>query len=205
MTTEREQADWAAGVRRERFRDPVAFAVGAAYAAGVLLLRRDLSVQDPLVWIAAAVGICLAVVGPAIALRLRPCVSDVYRVRHAVRAHLDPGPALRAKADKQALMWSATGPLAWFVLIGGVLQLLRPRWDEPALALSGAALVLVAAAVAVRECRRRGAAGDRWLDDPPGPPREPRPPQNANRELVVALVGGSIVLAVLFVVAVVSS
>ena len=87
-----------------------------------------------------------------------------------------------------------------------LLQAVPGRWDEPMVALPAAAVLVAGLLPLTVHQYRLGRAAKRWLDDPPGPPREsdrrwvapPRKPWASSRGQVALLVVA--VLAVLALV-----
>jgi hypothetical protein len=73
----------------------------------------------------------------------------------------------------------------------------------PALAVPGAALLLVSGTTALLRARRLADAADRWLVDPPGPPREPDRDsrRSAQWQLTAFFVGAGVLVVALFVAA----
>jgi hypothetical protein len=100
-----------------------------------------------------------------------PGGAERYRVRYAVRAHVDPGPGLQDEADTYAERRATTWHL-WLLPFWSV-QLVHGRWHEPAMAVPASVLLVGGVAGMVVWYRRSAAASRRWLDDPPG--RAPRP------------------------------
>jgi hypothetical protein len=205
MTTEHwEGVDWEAAVRRGRCRDAVSVLPIIGWVAGFVLLNRHwvAAARAPEIALVAGVGTGIVVLVTRLALGRASTTS--YRMQHAIRAHIDPGPELRATTDQLALRRSVRWYL-WGVPFAVVDVFLRGRWDTPSLALPGAVLLVVSGACVVLWARRFANAADRWVEDPPGPPREPDPSarESGRRELTLFLVGAGILLVALFVVAVV--
>jgi hypothetical protein len=199
-----EQLDRRAAVRHGRRLDALTIIPGFAFAAGDVLVNEDLVSAGSAVRVASWVAV-LGLVVLAISMVVRSRWTDHYRIGQAVREHADPGPGLRTRADAYARRYALAGWLRWFLPFAAASPLLQGRWGTPALAVPGAVLMTAAVAVAFLRVRRVGAAADRWLDDPPGPPREPEPQSSADRELAIFLIAAAGVLAVLFVLAVVTS
>jgi hypothetical protein len=206
MTTEREAVDWEVAFRRERRRDAVRVLPVIGWAAGVVLLHRNWVSPDLAPRIALVVGAALGLVVLGLTVGVRSIRTDFYRMQYAIRELVDPGPALRARTDrlaeKRSWRWYRWGIPFWVLY-----ACLRGRWDMPSLAAPGAALLLVSGAAAALSMRRLAAAADRWLESPPGPPREPDPEsrRSAQRELTIFLVGAGVLLIALYVVAVLTS
>jgi hypothetical protein len=198
-TEEWEEVDWDAAVRRERRRDAVSVLPVVGWAAGLILLRVRWVSPRALV-VAVAVG--LVVLG--LAMVVRSVRTDTYRMQYAIREFVDPGPGLRTRTDRLAekLSWRW---YRWGVPFWALYACLGGRWDRPALAVPGVALLAVSGAAAVLWARRLADAADRWLEDPPGALREPDPesPRSAQRQLTMFFVAAGVLLAVLFAVAIV--
>jgi hypothetical protein len=203
VTTEAwEQVDWDAAVRRERRRDAISVLPAIGWITGIVLVRRDWVAPDVAPEIALLAGAGAGLVVLVVTVTVRSAWTDAYRMQYAIREHVDPGPGLRARTDrlaeKRSWRWYLWGVPFWVLdmCLGG-------RWDSPALAVPGAALLLASGAAVVLWARRFAVAADRWLEDPPGPPREPDPEsrRSAQRELTIFLVGAGVVLVVLFLAA----
>ena len=203
-TEEWEQVDWDAAVRRERRRDAVAVLPLIGWAAGLVLLRRNWVSADHALTVALVVGAGLGLLGLLVTFGVRTAWSDGYRMKYAIRERVDPGPGLRTRTDqlaeKQSWRW-----YRWAVPFYALSVFARGRWDVPGLAVPGAVLLVISAATVAVWAERSAKAANRWLADPPGPPREPEQPSRwtAQRQLTVFAVGAGVVLAVLFVVALV--
>jgi hypothetical protein len=174
--------DWTAGVRRERQLDGLLYVLLSALLAGYVLLRLDLATKAGRFGLAVAI---LVVVLLAARLTGGPGghrAVVLYRVRHAIRGRVDPGPVWRAAADQRAEWESWQGSVAWLYLLFPVLVLPSARWHEPAAAVPGT-ILLVAGSIGIFVWSRHLAASSRrWLDDPAGPlrasytpPRDQRP------------------------------
>src|SRR3954447_6983380 len=92
----------------------------------------------------ALVGVL--VVASSLSPRLRERNAAAYRVQAAVRRHADPGPELRARADRLARYAASHGWLAWVALFGPAALILGGRWDHPVPAAAGTILLVAAAA-----------------------------------------------------------
>ena len=92
---------------------------------------------------------------------------------YAVLRHVDPGVGRRAPADEAARDFVRGRFLGWFWLVGALaLPLIWGQWNQPAWAVPGAVLLVVAAVVQVTATERQARAGRRWRADPPGPLRD---------------------------------
>ncbi|SFF31056.1 hypothetical protein SAMN05216574_11190 [Blastococcus tunisiensis] len=127
---------------------------------------------------AAARSLLLAVVGLVLAAPLAAATVPVLRalrdtavrVQHALRAHVDPGPGLRARVDvlaRRSLRLRWTGRALPLLPLSVLVQ---ADWDG-ARALPAAVVLVVAYAVLAGWHHRQVAAASRWAADPPGPPR----------------------------------
>lgn len=120
---------------------------------------------------AAVLAVPLAAVTHA---GLRARQDTAARVQHALRARLDPGPALRARVDVLA---RRSLRLRW---MGRALPLLplsvlvQTDWDRSS-ALPAASVLLAAYAALAVWHHRQLVAARRWREAPAGPPR-PLPP-----------------------------
>jgi hypothetical protein len=99
--------------------------------------------------------------------------SDRHRVQYAVQAHLDPGAGLREKAERYSRQrhrdrWFLSFELAVLVLFIATIS----PWDDTGRAWLGATLVVVPYLVRFIDSWHLGAAGRRWLENPPGPSRD---------------------------------
>ena len=94
----------------------------------------------------------------------------------ALQVHADPGPGLRQRVDgmarsQRSVRWAWWGsPL---VVLGSLSQ---GDWSTPLRAVPGAVLVVLFWGGLTAQLLRTSAAGRRWLQAPPGPPREMPPP-----------------------------
>lgn len=105
---------------------------------------------------------------------LRARQDTAARAQHALRAHVDPGPALRARVDVLA---RRSVRLGWTGRVLPVLPasvLLQADWQRPSALPSAGVLVAAYVALAVWH-HRQLAAARRWTAAPAGPPR-PLPP-----------------------------
>lgn len=127
-------------------------------------------------WLLVAVAVAvLAVPLAAAALPgLRARQDTAARVQHALRAHLDPGPLLRAQVDVAA---RRSLRLRWMGRALPVLPLsvlVQTDWDRTSALPAAGVLVAAYAALAVWHSRQLEAAR-RWTADPAGPARTPPP------------------------------
>jgi hypothetical protein len=153
-----------------------------------------------------AIGVFLAPAGLALTAarlsrRQRDRVTAAHRLQAALRAHADPGPELRGRADQQARYTARTAWVVWTLPLGPLGLVIGGDWDSrPVAAAVGAALVVGAAVAYGLWTRARLTQARRWLADPPGPPREAPPPTAAERwstgRRVAVVVGSVFVLAV---------
>lgn len=80
---------------------------------------------------------------------------------------------MRAKADRYAQRMAGNGWMAWFFPFVPAGFLVSGRWDRPLVAVPAMLVLLAAVVAALRWWRRMTAAAQRWVEDPPGPEREP--------------------------------
>ena len=133
-----------------------------------------------LLWGAAAVALlgaaALVLVGRRPRRRAR--TAEAQRIQHALQHHLDPGPELRERADRQARTFARTPWLgATYPLLAGTLAL-SADWSHPA--RTGIALAVVTGLFLALSVwwTRQARAARRWLADPPGR-TQPLPPANS--------------------------
>lgn len=168
-----EAVDRDDAVRHERRRDVLlALMCFVAFPAFAVLRSDDQR------FFVGAVGLALvAVLGMAAWTfhGVRTGRTDRYRALHALFAHTDPGPGLRTQTDELARQQAPSR--WWFWLTPGalLLQAVPGRWDEPVVALPAAAVLVAGLLPLTVHQYRLGRAAKRWLDDPPGPPRETDP------------------------------
>lgn len=148
-------------------------------------------------WLVGAVAVASLLVTSVARLR-GPGHRQVVarRVQHALRVHADPGPELRARADRQARHLAGQRWAAPFFLVVPLLFVRSAPWDRPVLAgLAVGVLVVTFVAIAFTTARS-GRDAQRWLADPPGPPR-PLPPAAPWQRVapVVTAVGGACIVA----------
>jgi hypothetical protein len=182
-----EQVDWTEVERRERAREPWFVLVLAAVAVGWGgLSDRVFFASGTAKWVVLAGYVLLFVVmlvAQRINPRLRGRARDGYRLQYALREHVDPGPELREKADRQAGYMTRIVWFRWWLLFlipAGVLA--AAPWGDRPLVVVPSALVLVAGVVVWALCLRcMDAAARRWVADPPGPPREMPTPRRWER------------------------
>ena len=168
--------DWTAVERGSRRQTVVAVLGVATFLGSLVALQGGYAgLEGPAGWIAAGVFAALAVVAVLVA-RGRPGShqrsADARRVQYALRHHVDPGEPLRPRADVAARQAVRVRWLHWYWLLAVAALLAGGRWDRPAVAVP-AALVLVAVVAGwAVVMRRQLQAAQRWVADPPGPPRE---------------------------------
>jgi hypothetical protein len=182
-----DQIDWSEVVRRARAREPrLAVALAAVTAGWAGASDRLVGAAGTAKWIVVAVYVLFFVallVTQRLHPRMRARAGEGYRVQYALREHVDPGPGLREKVDRQAAHLTRIVWFRWWLLLfipTGVL--VAAPWDDQPLIVVPSALVLVAGVVAwARSSRRLCAAARRWVADPPGPPREMPAPNRWER------------------------
>jgi len=193
--------DWAADGRRERLLLPAAVLVLGG--SRLLLTGHYAGLDGTAAWavLVAAVGLAAAVpLAAAVLPGVRRWQADEARVLHALRAHVDPGPRLRSRADVRA---RRAVRLHWTGRVMPVLPatlLLQGRWDSPDTAVPAAVVLVVGYAALVVWNRRHTLAAARWITDRPGPLRAVPPPPWWEKWLdgrhVLALTGGYVALVV---------
>jgi hypothetical protein len=187
MNAPTDEIDWEEAERRERRRDLVIFPGIVAFFVGMVLLTGDFwLLTGSAAWAVVAVFlgfIMLMTAASHLIPRLRRKGSAGYRIQAALRRHLDPGPELRARADRQARYVAGTAWVGWVALLPAFAFLLGGQWERPMLAAPGAVLLVGAALAWVMWWRSRVHVARRWVADPPGPPREALPPTTAERWL----------------------
>jgi hypothetical protein len=166
--------DWPAGIRRERRYEAVLVAAELVALAGYVLIRRDPATVPGYAWAIQAALVVLFLWTQGVNLRGLvglPRGAEEYRLRSAIRQHVDPGDGLRDATDAYAER--RAGTWYFFLLILWLPQLVHGRWSHAAAAIPGAVLLLSGVAGTILWYRRLAAACRRWLADPPG--RSPRP------------------------------
>jgi len=173
-----EGIDWDEVERRARAREPLLVLALAAVAAGWAgASDRFLGAAGTAKWLVVA-GYVLSFVVLLAVQRLQPRMrvrsGEGYRVQHAIRQHVDPGPGIREKADRQAVYIAGIVWFRWWLLLfipAGVL--VAAPWGDRPLVVVPCALVLMGGVVTYAlSVRRFHAASRRWVADPPGPARE---------------------------------
>jgi hypothetical protein len=182
-----KDVDWTEVERRGRSREPLFVLLVAAVAAGWAGASEQLFfARGTAKWIVAA-GYVLFFVALMAAQRLHPGLraraGEGHRVQYALRTHVDPGPDLRGKVDRQAAYMSRMVWFRWWLLLfipAGIL--VGAPWAEHPLVVVPSALVLVTGVVMwALFMRRLYAAARRWVADPPGPAREMPEPRRWER------------------------
>lgn len=164
--------------RRQRWLAPPLF-TGWAAAFVVVLGGRFPALLGParayLVLAAAALSLTAAAV-PGRGPEARGRSAEALLVQQALRDHVDPGPGLRARVDRQARQLTA---VEWMALVYPLLALSfvdDAPWHRPALAVPAFAVVAASAVALAAYTVRSARDARRWLADPPGPPRALPPP-----------------------------
>lgn len=126
------------------------------------------------------------------------------RVQHALRAHVDPGPALRAQVDVLARRSLRLGWMGRALPVLPLSVLVETDWNS-SLALPAAVLLLAAYTALALGHHRQLVAARRWTADPAGPTRTPPPvpwwePWLGGRRLVAVLGVYVLVVVVLVIV-----
>jgi hypothetical protein len=194
------EIDWQEAERRERRRDVLLAPGIVAFFVGIVLLTGGFAFwTGGVAW--AVVGVFLVSLvfvsaSSHLVPRLHTRTSAGYRIQVALRQHVDPGPDLRARTDRQARYLAGISWAGWLVVPGLLGLLLGGQWDRrPVAAAVGAVLIIGSAVVYLQWWRARLAAARRWVSNPPGPPRVALPPTAAERWLAgrrgLAIVVGS--------------
>jgi hypothetical protein len=200
VITPAREFDWAEAERRERRRDLLAIPGLVAFFVGIILLTGGFGFwSGGAAW--AVVGgflafILLMTAASHVIPRLRGNTSAGYRIQAALRHHVDPGPELGTRTDRQARYWAGIAWVGWGALLGPLGLLLGGQWDRPLAASVGAVLMVGAAVGWVSWWRTRRVTARHWVADPPGPERKPPPLTTAERWMTgrrVAVVVGSLV------------
>lgn len=186
MTEQPEHIDWDEVERRAREREPLVTLTFIAVVAGWAGLSEQLfSFSGTAKWIVAAVyagTFLLLLVAQRVHPRFRARNAEGYRLQYALRRHVDPGPELRGKVDRQAghmarIVWFRW----WLLLLLPVGPLIAAPWDRPLVTVPSALVLVAGVAAGALSMRRLYADARRWVSDPPGPPRELPPPRRWER------------------------
>ncbi|WP_104526234.1 hypothetical protein [Blastococcus atacamensis] len=172
-----EQVDWAAAERRARARQPVVLLVLLGLIGGIYALTGQFLLPGRAGLLLAAAYVLGFVVLLAVARlhpRLRERTAQGYRVQHALRHRLDPGPGAREKADRLAMQTVGIVWMRWWLLppLVAVGPLVGAPWDRPLVAVPGALALLAGVLAWALQYRRLWLDARRWVADPPGPARE---------------------------------
>lgn len=207
MSAGASEIDWHEAERHERRRDVlVAPGIVAFFVGIVLSTGRFAFWTGGVAW--AVVGVVLVsfvLVSASSHLvpRLHTRTSAGYRIRAALRQHVDPGPELRARTDRQARYLAGTSWAGWLAVPGLLGLLLGGQWDRrPVVAAVGAVLMTGSAVLYALWWRARSAAARRWVADPPGPPRVALPataaePWLTGRRGLAAVVGSALAVGLI--------
>ncbi|SDF00695.1 hypothetical protein SAMN05660485_02461 [Blastococcus fimeti] len=199
--------DWAEVERRGRRTMLAVPALVIGLGASRVLLTGDYAGLHGTAARWLLVGIAVAVLavplGAGTIAGLRARQDAAARVQHALRAHVDPGPALRARVDVLA---RRSLRLRWMGRALPVLPLsvlVQTDWGRPGALPAAGVLVAAYAALAVWH-HRQLAAARRWTAGPAGPARTPPPvpcwePWLGGRRLL-ALLGAYVLVVVLVTV-----
>jgi hypothetical protein len=169
-----KQVDWDDVERRSRRREPLGFLVLIAVMVSWMALTGRFVATGTVGWIAVGLYACLFVgllVAQRSVPRLRATAAAGYRVMHALRHHVDPGPELRERADRHARYVAELWIRWWMVVPLVALPLMTARWDRPLVAVPSAAVLLTAVGVFSRSLQRHRQSALHWVADPPGPAR----------------------------------
>ena len=178
--------DWDEAERHGRRTDLLAAPLfGLLFASMVLLNGGEFAfVGGTAAWLVAAVPVLVVLL--IIALQqtvtsMRARAAAGHRLQYALREHVDPGPQLRTRLDVHARYLASVSWSVWVFPLPVVVLLLAARWDRPATTVPAAAVLLVLTIAFAIYWRRMILAAQRWVADPPGPPREVPPPGRAER------------------------
>jgi hypothetical protein len=209
-TDHADAVDWDVAVRHERRREVLLALMCFVAFPALAVLRFD----DRRILVGAVALAVVAVLGTAAWTfhGVRTGRTDRYRALHALVAYSDPGPGLRTRTDELARQQAANRYVFWLAPAGLLIQAVPGRWDEPMVALPAAAVLVISLLPLTVHQYRLGRAAKRWLDAPPGPPREADPgwvppprKQWASSRGLVALVGVGVVAVALLVITVAES
>lgn len=197
--------DWDDEVRGERRRQLLVLLALPALPLGALLLTgRFLGLSGRSGWLAGAVYVALLpmlAAASSLVPRWRASRERGSRMTVALRHHVDPGPDLRSRVDRMAVAQARIGWMWPFVPLGLVGLLSGARWDRPAAAATGSALLATLVVAWSVWWFRWTRSARRWLADPPGPTRELPPLTTLQRWLTgpraLLLFSGLAVAAVL--------
>ena len=121
------EIDWQEAERRERRRDVLLAPGIVAFFVGIVLLTGGFAFwTGGVAW--AVVGVFLVSLvfvsaSSHLVPRLHTRTSAGYRIQVALRQHVDPGPDLRARTDRQARYLAGISWAGWLV-VPGLLGLL---------------------------------------------------------------------------------
>ncbi|MQA34212.1 hypothetical protein [Modestobacter roseus] len=183
--------------------------LATAYAAALVVVQGGNwpALLGPLGWWLVGCVAVVSLLGTGVTRLREPAPRQVAarRIQHALRAHVDPGPELRERADRQAASLAGHRWVAAFLVVAPLLFVDSAPWDRAVLAgVAVAALVVLFAALAVTVARSARDAR-RWLTDPPGPPRVLPPAPPWQRVLPVVVAAGAICVVAAFLLGLVAS
>ncbi len=198
--------DWADVERRGRRTMWALPALVIGLGASRVLLTGDYAgLHGPAArWLLVAVAV--AVLAAPLAAGTFPGLSarqdTAARVQHALRAHVDPGPALRARVDVLARRSLRLRWMGRALLLLPLSVLVQTDWGRSGALPAAGVLVAAYAALALWHHRQLRAAR-RWTTDPAGPARTPPPvpwwePWLGGRRLL-ALLGAYVFVVVLVI------
>ncbi len=170
--------DWAEVERRGRRTMLALPALVIGLGASRVLLTGDYAgLHGPAArWLLVAVAVAVLAVplaaGTIAGLRARQ--DAAARVQHALRAHVDPGPALRARVDVLARRSLRLRWMGRALPILPLSVLVQTDWNRASALPAAGVLVAAYAALAVWHSRQLAAAR-RWTAAPAGPSRLPPP------------------------------
>jgi hypothetical protein len=128
------EIDWHEAERRERRRDVLVTPGIVAFFVGIVLLTGGFGFwTGGVAWAIVGVFLVSLVLVSAsshLVPRLHTRTSAGYRIQAALRQHVDPGPELRARTDRQARYLAGISWAGWLVVPGLLGLLLGGQWDR---------------------------------------------------------------------------
>jgi hypothetical protein len=176
-----QHVDWAEVHRRGRrlqVFSVLPFVVGLAALVG--LTGRWLLWEGTAAWIAVGLFVLAVLLLQVITwtvTRRHARYAEAVRIPYAVRHGVDPGPAVRTRADSYARRMAGNGWLVWLLPFPPLGLLLQGQWDRPLVAVPSAVVLVGFFVALIVWWRRMSAAARRWVSDPPGPARSQEPPR----------------------------
>jgi hypothetical protein len=174
MTAPTEDVDWTAVDRRGRQLDWLALPALPLLTLAIVVVDQRLEVFDGVAgwaFVTAVVLVMIVVLLVSRSPQRRRRTAEAHRVQYAVRRHVDPGPELRERADRQARTYARSPWLGAVYPLLAATYAVNGRWDHPV--RTAVALVVVAGFFLGLSWwwTTQARAARRWLADPPGPTR----------------------------------